>query len=477
MSERFGIRMKVLGKTRSGKSTALYRLIAELVPLRWSKILILDGKRDTLKFSAEHPNVQFFNSTNIAAWDKALAEIAAGMNARYEVQESGGDPAPVLIVADEIQAGTRDQAYRVSIKNSLMLISEQSAALGDCIILASQRAANAIPPAVTNNCNCSLTMLGYGYFHFTADEMRAEVGRSQFIDPEQAAQQMQQPNDAWPDSAELTPRHLMQMLAPQIAEPKDGRLILYTGEAGSGLTHNLMSYSRESSAEMRVISVNVGAETHKSMLIEMLSQCSAACPPKSGIPELSAMAALAIGSKDTLLLLDNLHGASPKTHASIQHVISFASETVATFATPVTSSAKIRAFEWYIARGQRTDIEPLTRSEAEQLALVHMNEEISAENRSAAARRVAQVAQGHAKTVVAAARRIESGELEELRTLEGRKSTEWSFLWLGIAAVIVVVALNAQRYNAAAISAIFLVIMLIGRRLLSRSLSTVLPRR
>lgn len=52
MDERFGIRMKLLGKTRSGKSTALLRLITELVPLNWSHILILDGKRDDLAFTA-----------------------------------------------------------------------------------------------------------------------------------------------------------------------------------------------------------------------------------------------------------------------------------------------------------------------------------------------------------------------------------------------------------------------------------------
>ena len=50
------------------------------------------------------------------------------------------------------------------------------------------------------------------------------------------------------------------------------------------------------------------------------------------------MAALAIGSRDTLLMLDNLHAASPKTHASIQHIIAYSAETAATFATPVTSA-------------------------------------------------------------------------------------------------------------------------------------------
>ena len=251
---------------------------------------------------------------------------------------------------------------------------------------------------------------------------------------------------------------------------------VYTGEAGSGLTHRLHSHAPQCE-NLRVVRVDCQALTHRSLLIEILSLCSAACPPRAKISELREMAAIAIGAAPTLLMIDNLHYASAKTHASIQHVISYSAETAATFATPVVSAPKIAAFEWYIARGQREEVETLTKGEARQLALSHLAESVPDENRDAAARRIVTVSQGHAKTVIAAARRVESGELDELRTMEGRKSAEWSFLWLLIAFVLVVVMLNAQRYTAAAALAVATVAMLIGRRLLTRSLGTVLPRR
>ena len=197
-TERFGIRLAVLGKTRSGKTTALYRLLSALIPLRWSAVLIFDGKRDTLRFTTADPRVQFFNNRQIPEFTEALQAAADSMANRYDQLEAGGDPAPILIVADEIQAATRDKDHRQQVKMALMLISEQSGALGDCLILASQRTQNAIPPAVVNNCNAKLTMLGYGYFHYTADDMRPAVGRSTPLTTADATQTLSTPTQIPP---------------------------------------------------------------------------------------------------------------------------------------------------------------------------------------------------------------------------------------------------------------------------------------
>lgn len=466
--------MSVLGKTRSGKSTALYRHISELVPLRWSKILVLDGKRDVLRFAASDSRVKFYNNTQIADWNAALATIAEGMAARYDAIDAGKDPAPVLILADEIQAGTRDKENGRSIRQSLMLISEQSGALGDCMILATQRPQNAIPPAVLHNCNCSLTMLGHGYFHFRADDIRPKIGRASFITFNDAEAKMLAGITDFDNAATLQPLDLLQMLKPETADPKDGRLTVITGESGSGLTHRLMSYPQK---KERTVFVDCAALTHKQMLEDVLMQCSAATPPKAKISELVTMAGLAIASRETLLLVDNLHTASAKTQASIQSIIPYAAETAVTFATPVLSKTKIGAFEWYIARGNRDEIEPLNRAEANRLAMEHLDPTITNGQRLAAARRITQISHGHARTVVAAAKSVETGQADELRKLEGRQVDQWSLLWLLVAFIIVIVVINSERMNSYTATAVVLVVMLILRRLLSRSLTTVIPRR
>ena len=264
----------------------------------------------------------------------------------------------------------------------------------------------------------------------------------------------------------------MTMLAPQTAEPRNSRFTLFTGEPGGGLTHHLQT-AADTTHHPRIVTLDCATQSHKYSLIDILAQCQATAPPRASVPDLASMASLAIASRPTLLLLDNLHLATPKFHRSAQTIIPYAAETIATFATPVTSAEKIRAFEWYLARGRRTDIEPLGKTAVIELAKTHIDDTLSEAERDAAARRVAQISHGHAKTAVAAATSIETGQLDELRQMEsGRQSGEWSLLWLGIALVIVIVALNADRFGSAATAgAVVLVIMLILRRLLSRSLA------
>ena len=61
-----------------------------------------------------------------------------------------------------VQRGTRDRDHGREIKSALQLIAEQSAALGDVLILAAQRPEHSIPPNVRFNCNVHLRMLGQG---------------------------------------------------------------------------------------------------------------------------------------------------------------------------------------------------------------------------------------------------------------------------------------------------------------------------
>ena len=80
--------------------------------------------------------------------------VVAVIPARYAslttrgLRQAADDDPRVLIVADEVQRGTRNREHGSQIKEALTLIAEQSAALGDVMILAAQREQHSVPPNV-----------------------------------------------------------------------------------------------------------------------------------------------------------------------------------------------------------------------------------------------------------------------------------------------------------------------------------------
>ena len=87
-----------------------------------------------------------------------------------------GDPRELIII-DEIQEFTRHAKVGKDVKSALTRIFEKSAALGDLVIIATQRATNAIPPSTRHNANAELRMLGAGYFQLVADGFPTRQGR------------------------------------------------------------------------------------------------------------------------------------------------------------------------------------------------------------------------------------------------------------------------------------------------------------
>ena len=446
MDERFGIRMKLLGKTRSGKSTALFRLITELVPLNWSHILILDGKRDDLAFTAVSPHITYLNATQISQWADELDLLATQMTDRYDTLSQGKPTDPVLLIADEVQAGTRHTEHKKVIKESLVLLAEQSAALGDVIILSAQRQQNSIPPGVTANCNCELTMLGRGYFHFKADGERATAGRASFITKEEARGKLQGVNPtSSTQSSELNPQHLLSMLKPAVPQPRNCRLSLTTGTPGSGLTWHLQQHHSKTEKRFdRAVTVNLAELTHRSTLETILAQCQAVVPSRVAIGDLTQMAAIALSAEPTLLLIDDAHLATTKLHDSLETIIPYAAETAVSFATPTTSQKTQAMLDFYLSRGKRHEIKSLNRATAATLADAQITPTITGQQRQDAIRRAVTLGQGHPKTITGIAQNIERGTLPELRQIEGRSAPKIGLLWLLLALLVAVLIVQRK---------------------------------
>lgn len=465
-TERFGIRLKVLGKTRSGKSTALRRLLTHLLPLPWARIVVLDGKRDALAFVAAYPHVTYLNSFHIDRWAETLGELAAALPARYAALDAGRPVAPILLVADEIQVGTRHPDHKKTIREALVTLAEQSGALGDCLILASQRAPHAIPPGVTVNCNAALTLLGMGYFHFQADAERPVVGRVPAEAPDQA-------DASSPALLTLTPPDVPRLLAAELPVPRHGRVTLYTGESGSGLTYHLEQHRP---GHERVVYLDLQEHSHKTALEALLAQCQAVTPPRLTIGDLTAMSALALTSTPTLLLVDNAHLGTQRLHASLNSLLPYAAETALAFATPL-SALRQPVLDSYLPRARRVELRRLRQAELAALADRHLDAGITGRDRETALRHVAREAQGHPKTAVRLAQNIEVGSLAELRELEsGRDAYTFPLLWL--VAVLALAILLAQRLQVDSYLAtvIFFAAYLILRPLLAPLLRQVFGR-
>lgn len=439
--------MKLLGKTRSGKSTALYRLISQLVPLHWSKILILDGKRNALSFTATDPRVTYLNNEQIDRWAAELDLMADQLTGRYAQLDAGAKPLPTLIIADEIQVGTRHAIHKKTIKESLILLAEQSAALGDCMILSSHRQQSSIPPGVTVNCNISMNMLGYGYFHFAADGERGNVGRVALTTIQDATAQLKASptHTILTSSATLTPTHLHNMLGSQLPQPTDGRLTLYTGETGSGLTHALQAHKpnqKQLPIGSRSVYIDLAAHSHKTAVESILTQCGGIVPSRTNIGDLTDMAAIALSAEPTLLTIDNAHTASCRTHASIAEIYPYATETAVSYATPIPLP-KQTTFNAYLSRSRHIELKKLTKTAVHTLANQHLDPAITNGSRLAALAYIQRQAHGHPKTAVMLAQNIEQGTLKELQKIETETKPGISLLWLVI--VFAVALLMAQH--------------------------------
>ncbi len=472
------MRLLITGKTRSGKSTTLHQLLSDLLRRPWIKVLLLDGKGVELAPYANQPNVTYAGPDQLSLWAVHLDNIAFGLAARFAQLAKAGkrvaDPdAPrYLIIADEVQIGCRDQQHGRTIKNALTHISEQSAALGDVLILTCQREQNSLPPAVRWNCNAKLRMLGAGYFHYQPDGQPHVAGRVPYIEPAETLARLTQPlnGTACPEPAEgaelpINTATLLQLLnADHSDQEQDARAnaTLYFGDVGTGRTYQLHHHPTNGSKNSIYVDLQ---EPHKAWLSSILEQCGATLPSKVSTAELSEMAALAIRAQPTTLLMDNLDAAQPRTRNAINLLLDAAAN-VALAAQPPDTAVRERKINPFVSRCRIVRIPPLSKIEAQDLADQHLPTDIP--RRQATLRRIVDMGNNHPATIVNLCKQAKTGSLSELRHLEStpRMFNFGIILLLPILILILVWRYQVDSYLA---SALLLAAMMLLRPFIYRS--------
>ena len=146
------MRLIVTGKSRSGKSSALHRLTRTALTASWAYVLIADGKSVELMRYADD-RLHVYGEAEAEAFAETLTATADRLTARYTALRGcglsaalPGDPRELIIV-DEIQEFTRHPKVGKDVKIALTRIFEKSGALGDLVIISTQRATGAIPPS------------------------------------------------------------------------------------------------------------------------------------------------------------------------------------------------------------------------------------------------------------------------------------------------------------------------------------------
>src|SRR5262249_30760755 len=162
-----------------------------------------------------------------------------------------------------------------------------SGALGDLVIVATQRATNAIPPSARHNANAELRMLGAGFFQLVAAGHPTRQGR---VDPTAPLL----------SADHLTPAGLLAVLSAQPVACPPTLTTRYEGDPGSGRTYALDHHPQPEGA--RRIYLDCRIHTHKSLLIDCLHKCGATPPDDATIADLAEAAALALQAAPTLLL-------------------------------------------------------------------------------------------------------------------------------------------------------------------------------
>ena len=436
------MRLIVTGKTQSGKTTALHRLLGHALRLEgWQTVLICDGKGH-LDVWRDAPGVTYLGPNQIEAWAEDLERLAEAVPLRFEILLGRGlyeappaDPR-CLVLIDEVQKGTRRKGKTGrAIKNALSTLAEQSAALGDVLIISSQREVNAIPPDVRHNANARLSMLGLGYFFYKTDGQATSSGRVSYITPAAARAALTTPLTT---AAPFTPDIVPDLLGRIAVEPTRAPTTLYLGEPGSGKTHALRHHpngitSRHIYADF--------SQPHRTTLTQIIENAGAVIPYRVTVPELTQIAALAVQAEPTLLLLDNVDLASAKALPSIERLTAAAAAVALTANTPRTPAER-RKLETLYPRCELRQIKPLPRETARRLLWQTLDRDAVKKPATVEAKVLAE-ARGNPGTVVKLARRIQRGDMRELREIQSPVK-QINIGWLVVVAVVAM-ALVSRR--------------------------------
>lgn len=410
------MRLLITGKTQSGKTTALHRFLLHALRLScWNNIYLFDGKGHLNPY-AELETVTYAGPHQLEIWAAILPVLAAALPDRIEallqqkLYTAPDSDKRTLIVIDEVQKGTRAKTIGKPIKDAISLLSEQSAALGDVLVLSSQREVNAIPPDARANANARLLMLGKGYFYYQTDGQPTCSGRVAFIDSDQVQAQLAAPTS--PISDLLSPDQLPTILGRQEIEPTHAPATLYLGTPGAGKTYALEHHPKHQTT--RTIYLDL-AQPHRVTLTKAIEEAGATVPPQVRIPDLAEIAGLAIQSEPTLLQLDNLHQMSEKVGPSLTRMMNAAAEVAMAANEPRTSRERERVNP-YLTRCAVKELPPIPPETAKAL-LWGILDRNRIKHPRAVEKKVLADADGKPGNVVRLAQRIQRGDQPELRDI------------------------------------------------------------
>lgn len=416
----------VTGKTQSGKSTAVERLVRTALQTSWSQIAIMNGKTGQVMQSAASSKLRVIptmSPTDVAAALTAAADritmrcaALAGKSAQPADRE--------LLVIDEVQEYTQHSKVGTTVRRALTRIFERAAVLGDVVILASQRATSAIPPGARVNACGELRMLGEGNFQLVASGSPARSGR---VDP--SAPLMP------PDT--LTTEALPSALCGPVAPRAPTLVTRYEGLPGSGRTYALGQH-QGSTPGLQRIELDIKALAHKAMLITCLEQCGAAAPPAStSVPELLEAAAVALQARPTLLLLDNVDLATSRVVDTLQRLIDASTEAAVALTPPPRNLGRDHAAP-IRRRAALVELRPLDRDKAQSLV-----RQVAPAIDEASAQAVVQRADGNPQAIVAFTERVAAHGADERHHLEGaRPPSRWLNLLLMFAVLVLVITIQ-----------------------------------
>jgi AAA domain-containing protein len=427
------MRLIITGKSRSGKSTALHRLVKTALQATWANTLIADGKSVELTRYAT-PQLRVYGEDEAEAFATALTATADRLTARYQALTARGlaaaqpgDPRELLIV-DEVQEFTRHTAHGKAVKAALTRIFEKSGALGDLVIIATQRATNAIPPSARVNANIQLRLLGSGYYQLVADDHPTRQGRVDRLAPPA------------PPTA-LTPEALPLVLSTQAVEREPTSITRYEGGLGSGRTYALERHL--SDPAYRRVFLDLKTHSHRSLLVHSLRTCGATPPEGAPLGELAEAAALALQSRPTLLLLDNCEHASPRVLASVLLLLDAATAAAVSMTPPTATDPAKDPLIALRRRATLIPIQPLEHGRAAALL-----DSVAPQLDPASKATILRQAQGHPRTILAYAERLTAHGAEERHTLEAvKRPARWLNILFMFAILVAIILIQRHISN------------------------------
>jgi hypothetical protein len=156
------------------------------------------------------------------------------------------------------------------------------------------------------------------------------------------------------------------------------------------------------------------------------------------MPDLAEIAALAVQAEPTLLLLDNVHAATPKSLVSLERLLTAAAEVALAANKPSTASERQKLESLY-PRCELRQITPLDRAASRALLWQTLDRE-KVKRPGAVEAKILNEAYGNPGVVVKLARRIQQGDERELRriyTPVKRVDVGWVVIVLVIAVLMV----------------------------------------